>query len=105
MKFSGDETLPNGSKQPLPPAILASLGNDPSKPTLCVYGHLDVQPAALEDGWDTEPFVLTEVSLILSATNTFYWYCLVRIFFKQDFIGTNLTTFIKILNIILCLKQ
>jgi len=56
----GDETLPNGSKQPLPPAILASLGNDPSKPTLCVYGHLDVQPAALEDGWDTEPFVLTE---------------------------------------------
>ena len=28
--------------------------------TLLVYGHLDVQPAAKEDGWDTEPFVLTE---------------------------------------------
>ena len=28
--------------------------------TLCVYGHLDVQPAAKEDGWDTDPFVLTE---------------------------------------------
>ena len=28
--------------------------------TLLVYGHQDVQPAAKEDGWDTEPFVLTE---------------------------------------------
>lgn len=27
---------------------------------MCVYGHLDVQPALIEDGWDTEPFVLTE---------------------------------------------
>lgn len=25
-----------------------------------IYGHLDVQPAAVADGWDTEPFVLTE---------------------------------------------
>lgn len=25
-----------------------------------IYGHLDVQPAQLEDGWDTQPFVLTE---------------------------------------------
>jgi Cys-Gly metallodipeptidase DUG1 len=25
-----------------------------------VYGHFDVQPAAKSDGWDTEPFVLTE---------------------------------------------
>lgn len=25
-----------------------------------MYGHLDVQPALLLDGWDTEPFVLTE---------------------------------------------
>ena len=33
---------------------------DPSKKTLLVYGHLDVQPAAKEDGWDTDPFVLTE---------------------------------------------
>ena len=27
---------------------------------MCVYGHLDVQPALKSDGWDTEPFVLTE---------------------------------------------
>lgn len=25
-----------------------------------MYGHLDVQPALLSDGWDTEPFSLTE---------------------------------------------
>jgi nonspecific dipeptidase len=25
-----------------------------------VYGHLDVQPAAKDDGWDSNPFVLTE---------------------------------------------
>lgn len=33
---------------------------DPAKKTVCVYGHLDVQPANKEDGWDTDPFVLTE---------------------------------------------
>lgn len=30
------------------------------KKTVLIYGHLDVQPAAVSDGWDTEPFVLTE---------------------------------------------
>lgn len=56
----GEETLPNGKKLPLPPVLLASLGKDPKKKTLMIYGHLDVQPAEIEDGWDTEPFVLTE---------------------------------------------
>ncbi|KAL9955615.1 hypothetical protein ACROYT_G036964 [Oculina patagonica] len=45
----------------LPPVLLGILGKDPAKKTLCIYGHLDVQPAKLDDGWDTEPFVLTEV--------------------------------------------
>lgn len=44
-----------------PPVLLASFGNDPSKRTVCVYGHLDVQPARMSDGWNTEPFELTEV--------------------------------------------
>lgn len=44
----------------LPPIILGSLGSDPAKKTLCIYGHLDVQPARIEDGWDTEPFTLVE---------------------------------------------
>ena len=36
--------------------------DDPSreKKTVCVYGHLDVQPAHFEDGWKTDPFTLTE---------------------------------------------
>jgi len=32
------------------------LGAGPDKPTLLVYGHYDVVPASLEDGWDTDPF-------------------------------------------------
>ncbi|XP_042240828.1 cytosolic non-specific dipeptidase-like isoform X3 [Homarus americanus] len=56
----GLQTQPNGSKIPLPPVLFGQLGTDPKKKTLCVYGHLDVQPALLEDGWSTEPFVLTE---------------------------------------------
>lgn len=32
------------------------LGAGPDKPTVLVYGHYDVVPAAIEDGWDTEPF-------------------------------------------------
>ncbi len=64
----------NTESQPLPPILLASFsGGDHSGSsvgtdstlssalkTVCVYGHLDVQPASMEDGWDTDPFVLTE---------------------------------------------
>lgn len=57
----GMQTLPDDTEIPLPPILLADLGKDPKKKTLLIYGHLDVQPAAREDGWDTEPFVLTEV--------------------------------------------
>ena len=32
------------------------LGAGPDKPTLLVYGHYDVVPASIEDGWDTNPF-------------------------------------------------
>ncbi len=32
------------------------LGAGPDKPTVLVYGHYDVVPAAMEDGWDTTPF-------------------------------------------------
>ncbi|XP_047935183.2 cytosolic non-specific dipeptidase [Anser cygnoides] len=56
----GKQKLPDGSEIPLPPIVLGTLGSDPHKKTVCVYGHLDVQPAALEDGWDSEPFTLVE---------------------------------------------
>lgn len=32
------------------------LGAGADKPTVLVYGHYDVVPAAMEDGWDTDPF-------------------------------------------------
>lgn len=56
----GMQTFPDGRKAHLPPVLLGQLGNDPKKKMLCIYGHLDVQPANKSDGWDTEPFVLTE---------------------------------------------
>jgi len=58
----GDQTMPDGSVLPLPPVLMGELGQDATKKTLLVYGHLDVQPAnEKEDGWDTDPWVLTEV--------------------------------------------
>jgi acetylornithine deacetylase/succinyl-diaminopimelate desuccinylase-like protein len=32
------------------------LGAGEDKPTLLVYGHYDVVPAVMEDGWETDPF-------------------------------------------------
>uniref|UniRef100_A0A674BYC8 Cytosolic non-specific dipeptidase n=1 Tax=Salmo trutta TaxID=8032 RepID=A0A674BYC8_SALTR len=52
--------LPFGEKIPLPPIVLGCLGSGPGKKTVCIYGHLNVQPAAIGDGWDTEPFTLVE---------------------------------------------
>ncbi|KIY69896.1 CNDP dipeptidase [Cylindrobasidium torrendii FP15055 ss-10] len=50
----------DGHELPLPPALLGSIGSDPSKKTVLIYGHFDVQPANKSDGWSTEPFELTE---------------------------------------------
>ena len=57
----GMQTLPDGTQIPLPPLVFGNLGDDPKKKTVLIYGHLDVQPALKGDGWNTEPFVLTEV--------------------------------------------
>ncbi|MFG2817898.1 dipeptidase [Kitasatospora sp. NPDC048365] len=44
------------------PAVFAEWpSGDAGAPTVLVYGHHDVQPAAKEDGWDTEPFTPTVV--------------------------------------------
>lgn len=56
----GKQSLPNGTEIPLPPVLLGTLGSDPKKKTVLLYGHLDVQPALQEDGWDTDPFTLVE---------------------------------------------
>ncbi|XP_066157011.1 cytosolic non-specific dipeptidase-like [Euwallacea fornicatus] len=56
----GNQQFPDGTTVPLPPILLGHLGTDPTKKTVLVYGHLDVQPAHLSDGWDSEPFELTQ---------------------------------------------
>lgn len=45
----------------LPPILMAEFPVNPKAHTVCVYGHLDVQPAQQSDGWNTDPFVLTEI--------------------------------------------
>ncbi|KAI7917474.1 cytosolic non-specific dipeptidase [Pyricularia oryzae] len=50
---------PDNPSLDLPPVVLGRYGNDPNKRTILVYGHYDVQPAELSDGWATEPFDLT----------------------------------------------
>ncbi|KAG8442263.1 hypothetical protein GDO86_011168 [Hymenochirus boettgeri] len=56
----GEQRLANGETIPLPPVILAEIGNAENKPTVCFYGHMDVQPAKQEDGWSTDPYTLVE---------------------------------------------
>uniref|UniRef100_A0A3Q3GAW4 Carnosine dipeptidase 1 n=1 Tax=Labrus bergylta TaxID=56723 RepID=A0A3Q3GAW4_9LABR len=58
----GEQELPDGQTVTLPKVVTAQFGNDPSKVTVCVYGHVDVQPAKLEDGWATEPYNLTDIN-------------------------------------------
>lgn len=42
------------------PIILAYLEADPNYKTVVHYGHYDVQPAEVEEGWDSDPFELIE---------------------------------------------
>uniref|UniRef100_A0A914QW30 Peptidase M20 dimerisation domain-containing protein n=1 Tax=Panagrolaimus davidi TaxID=227884 RepID=A0A914QW30_9BILA len=58
---NGKQKLQNGEEIDLPPVLFGTLGNDKSKKTLLVYGHLDVQPADKSDGWNTDPFKLIEI--------------------------------------------
>uniref|UniRef100_A0A8C6IVA0 Uncharacterized protein n=1 Tax=Melopsittacus undulatus TaxID=13146 RepID=A0A8C6IVA0_MELUD len=60
--FNISPQLPDGQDLPLPPVILGKLADDPQSPTVCFYGHVDVQPAKKEDGWKTDPYTLTEIN-------------------------------------------
>merc|ERR1712080_241460 len=58
----GNQVTPDGETIPYPPILLGEYPATPdaNKKTILLYGHLDVQPALMSDGWDTEPFKLTE---------------------------------------------
>ena len=57
----GDQAFPDCTV-PLPPILTGTYPATPvaGKKTVLVYGHLDVQPAQMSDGWNTDPFTLTE---------------------------------------------
>ena len=58
------QKLADGQEVRYPPVLLGSLGFDRKKKTVLIYGHLDVQPALREDGWDTDPF---EVKMVVQS--------------------------------------
>jgi acetylornithine deacetylase/succinyl-diaminopimelate desuccinylase-like protein len=49
------------------PLVMARYKHDIHAETILVYGHYDVQPAEQTDGWDHDPFTLTERDNRLSA--------------------------------------
>lgn len=42
------------------PIVFAFYEVDPTFQTALIYGHYDVQPASMEDGWATNPFTMVE---------------------------------------------
>lgn len=51
------ETMTAGNMNPY---VVANYKVSPDAETILIYGHYDVQPAAKEDGWSSDPFELTE---------------------------------------------
>ncbi|KAL7754515.1 hypothetical protein RI367_000500 [Sorochytrium milnesiophthora] len=55
----GKQTL-EGKELDLPPIILGKYGSDEGKRTVLLYAHTDAQPSLKSDGWNTDPWTLTE---------------------------------------------
>lgn len=44
------------------PLVLVEFYQNENFPTVLIYGHYDVQPADINDGWSSDPFSLTETN-------------------------------------------
>ena len=61
-RFEAELVMPpvkNGKASP--PIVIAERKGSEGASTILVYGHYDVQPAEMEDGWKTPPFEPTEI--------------------------------------------
>ncbi|KAF0992266.1 hypothetical protein HZS_885 [Henneguya salminicola] len=101
------QTLVDGSVIDLPPIIFASFGQDTSKKTVCIYGHIDVQPAEKSDGWDTEPFelVIDGDRMIGRGSSddkgpVLGWLCVLK-----AFIGLGVTPGVNLKFVIECMEE
>lgn len=57
----GYQETEDGDRYALPPVVFGEFGDgDVRKATVLCYCHYDVQPAEMEDGWESNPWVLTE---------------------------------------------
>ena len=54
------------------PIILSEFTFNKTLPTVLIYGHYDVQPAAMEEGWKSDPFKINENILISSPNLQLY---------------------------------
>lgn len=59
---AGMQMFQDGTEVEYPPILLGTYPAefDSNKKTICLYGHLDVQPAQMSDGWDSDPWKLEE---------------------------------------------
>nr|AGC52722.1 cytosolic non-specific dipeptidase 2 [Spirometra erinaceieuropaei] len=68
-RIVGPENVYVGDKLPLhsdeqaelPYVVCAEYGNDPTKRTVLIYGHVDVKPIAKDENWTHDPFDLQVV--------------------------------------------
>ena len=91
----------HGTPLPLPPIVLATVGNDPAKKTILVYGHYDVQPVSYFFSFPCYDVVGRRERKDECLAGTGYGVCIIL------FIKTNQTLLLFLLLIInrLCWKM